>query len=345
MSLKSMLNGKSDEDREFQEIIFRNMPSMCEFKTVSGKKVFKEYDCIVPYNLSNSLEASIVGIAFDYLARAMIAQKIENQKETSVLNLKSLCGLKRLENVLNDRDFKELQQNFSKNLCDFIGYIYSDLSPLPKNIFKKCAQEEWSAWQCYMNSYDLVKTKKINELIFGAYYFAKLEQVYRSGRIIPKGDLIKEPNEKIVKDLANMCTLFQDNFIGQNLVQKDSVVVFNPSFDIASCACGVADADVYIDGVLYDFKTTKDMRYKKQDVAQLTMYYYLNIIANLATDLKISAELKDCNIKKIAFYKARYGEIEYCETSFLKTEDTKKVVKELSTHLFKRRLLMLQESF
>ena len=133
-----------------------------------------------------------------------------------------------------------------------------------------------------------------------------------------------------------MCNAFKNTFIEKDLVHTTSLVIFNPMFGIGSLACGGADADIYIDGVLYDFKSTKTIGYNKLDVAQLSMYYYLNIIASYAEHCKIPATLKDYNILKIAFYKARFGEIEYCDTTFFDTDTSAQTFEKLSDHLIKR---------
>lgn len=54
-----------------------------------------------------------------------------------------------------------------------------------------------------------------------------------------------ELSDEIVMDLKNLCKVFYERFICGGLVQPDSIVVFNPSFRIASYACGGADADLY----------------------------------------------------------------------------------------------------
>lgn len=122
-------------------------------------------------------------------------------------------------------------------------------------------------------------------------------------------------------------------------MHTDSVEIFNPSFGIASYACGGADADVYVDGVLYDFKTSKKNGYNWKETAQLVMYYYLNKIASSLEEPNMPeapAQLAEYKIFKLAFYKARFGEIEYFDTEYFDDEEAEENFNEISDLLLKR---------
>ncbi len=82
MSLTSILKSSKERDKEFQSILREIIPKKNEFYTLSGKSAFtKEYEMVVPYTLTNPYQASLVGTAFDYLARAMIAQIVISNSE------------------------------------------------------------------------------------------------------------------------------------------------------------------------------------------------------------------------------------------------------------------------
>ena len=70
---------------------------------------------------------------------------------------------------------------------------------------------------------------------------------------------------------------------------------------------------IYIDGTLYDFKCTKKERYAWKDVAQILGYYLLDCISKDHKDQE--NDLDKYEIRRIAFYKARFGEIEYYDVS------------------------------
>ncbi|WP_162309362.1 hypothetical protein [Cohnella abietis] len=92
---------------------------------------------------------------------------------------------------------------------------------------------------------------------------ASLETVARSG--LPPMDieksLIDDTDIKIINDLKLLCEVFQSKFINAGIVKENSNVVFNPRFGIVSMFCGGADADIFIDDTLYDFKCTKSRGY------------------------------------------------------------------------------------
>ena len=345
MSLKSMLTGQSQSDKVFQNTIKKNLPKKEDFSIVYGQIPFSNYEVLAPYELSNPADAGIVGTTFDYLARAMIAQTLEKHKEDSLLGLKALNGLERITKKISKEELKLLRNKYIEALVNFFDYIYSDYAPLPDNIFEKCNQEEFEAWKKYLDKalYDSYEPcSNVDRLISGAYYFAKLEQVYRTGGMLPENgisSLLKEPSEDLVQDISNLCKVFKERFIESGLVNSDSVVIFNPSFGIASYACGGADADVYIDGVLYDFKTSKKVGYNWQDVAQMVMYYYLNEIVSTMADTElpeVPAQLKEYRILKLAFYKARYGEIEYFDTDYFDSKEAEDNFNEISDLLLHR---------
>lgn len=345
MSLKTILTGKSELDIMFQNVIKKNLPKKDNFSTVYGQIPFSKYEVLAPYELSNRTDASMVGIAFDYLARAMIAQQLEENKEDALLGLKALMGLERMKKKISREEQNLLRDKYIEVLVDFIDYVYSDYSPIPNNIIEKCRQEEFRAWSKYLDKCQYSSYKPyadVDKLISGAFYYAKLEQVYRSGGMVPENgiiNLIKEPSDELIMDISNLCKVFKKRFIEGGLVHPYSVVIFNPSFGIASYACGGADADVYIDGVLYDFKTSKKTGYIWQETAQLVMYYYLNKIASSIGDLKqrkMPAQLAEYRILKIAFYKARFGEIEFLDTDYFDSKEAEDNFNEVSNLLLNR---------
>ena len=169
---------------------------------------------------------------------------------------------------------------------------------------------------------EFVKHSYINfeELLPYALYLAKLEIIYRSGMRPQdiKGSLLGKEENEILEDLKQLCVVFIEHFMITKVIKSESNVVFNPHFGIASMICGGADADIFIDGTLYDFKTSKKPGYSWIEIAQIFGYYFLNkIAANLKDD---KAELNGYTINKLAIYKARYGEIEFIDISTMESE-------------------------
>ncbi|MDU3526736.1 hypothetical protein [Clostridium sp.] len=146
-------------------------------------------------------------------------------------------------------------------------------------------------------------------------------------------------NQNIIDELKNIFVQFREIFI-KNIIEEDSIVVFNPSFGKASELVNGADADIYIDGVLYDFKTTKKYGYVGKDISQIIGYFLLKnvdekyIIINDENRKKISP-LLHYDINKLAFYKARFGEIEFLDISYLNKFNKKKLIKDFEDLLKK----------
>lgn len=284
MSLLSLITSNTMTKELLKEVV----PVKNEFKTISGREAFsKSYINRVPYTLRNVQHSRIVGIAFDYVARWTIAKSIR-------------CGLKEAyEDTCAEHGIEKCRMFFSKKQVDQIETRF---------IEAKHICESYVGSVC-------VDVRRIVEV---AVFFAKLEQVYRSNKVPESCDYLFWCEEEIVADVINLYDVFVETFLTPKIVRENSVVIFNPCFGNASRMCGGADADIYIDGVLYDFKTTKNNGYTWTEVAQIIGYYLLDYIAKKENDF--SNDLIEQPIIRVAFYKARYGEIEYYDVSEFQTE-------------------------
>ncbi|MFB5087029.1 hypothetical protein PGC35_07375 [Psychrobacillus sp. PGGUH221] len=116
-----------------------------------------------------------------------------------------------------------------------------------------------------------------------------------------------EPDDEIIKDLEQLCEVFQEKFIPT--VTPNSEIFYNPSFGVSSAFVGGADGDIIIDGTLYDFQSGKSTGYKWQEVAQIVSYFLLNEISldvSNADDF-FDVPYKHLEINRIGLYRARYG--------------------------------------
>lgn len=95
MSLTSLLNGRQSQHKEFQSILRNILPKRESFETISGKSVFskKSYETLVPYYLEKKDNASVIGIAFDYLARVMISRVVKQNHQEVYINTKAEFSL------------------------------------------------------------------------------------------------------------------------------------------------------------------------------------------------------------------------------------------------------------
>ncbi|MFF2450757.1 hypothetical protein ACFVSW_27395 [Neobacillus sp. NPDC058068] len=70
MSLSSKLDGKTKRDKAFREILLSVEPGRDDYYTLNRKKSFSdEYTLRVANSLENIQFSSLLGTAFDYMAR------------------------------------------------------------------------------------------------------------------------------------------------------------------------------------------------------------------------------------------------------------------------------------
>nr|WP_312985513.1 hypothetical protein [Clostridioides sp.] len=304
MSITSLLNGKTTKDLKFKEIVNSILPDESKFKTLSGKKAFSEELTLkVPNKLTNPFDSAIVGIAFDYLARFRVAQKVKSHTNFEFVKANNFFWILLAENETHDKFKSRFNQG-----QDYVSKFVKSDNPIDK------------------------------ELIHHAYYWARLEQYWRNRKISTHiSSLLDPPSIEIENELFNLMKEFEKSFVSK-VVKEDSDVLFNPEFGKCTIVTKGADADIHIDGVLYDFKTTKYNSYKKIDIQQIISYYLLykinlrfyDDISDFFTEDK---EIKPIN--KVAVYQARYGEINILDMKFENSELIEKAVDELLI-LFKK---------
>lgn len=290
MSLSSILKGKDEESKKLQDIIRSIVPKKVLFKTVSKKKAFSdEYNVLVPYKLSKSYYSSIVGIAFDYIAKIVVAREIEDKSVYENINAEN--GLQRMKRFCNKETYEELSKRYSQKL----GIVINE--------------------------------SNIRELCGAACFFAKLEQVNNSG--MPpkdiKGSLLGDMEEEIIDEVTRLVNVFIEKFIKSGIFKGK--VIIKPSFGLHSKFVDGACADICIDGVLYDYKCSKNTGYKWSDVAELIGYYLLHLIGIRIGDQ--SSDTYNIEIRRVAMYKARVGEIEYVDINDLGDENISSTLKKL----------------
>ncbi|MGN5648940.1 hypothetical protein [Bacillus sp. Brlt_9] len=294
MSLNSMLTGSKKNEKKFQAIIKEVTPNRNDFQTLSGNTAFSDgYDMLVPYTLENSYNAKIVGTAFDYIARLMIARIVINNREDFFTELAAEKGLNEMKRFLGEDN---------------------DITVKLEKIHKKAIN--------LMRDF-VVNGNDFQTIIKVSCFLANLECVYRNHRppVNIRKSLFSPPSDDIARELEAMCKVFEEKFLVPEIVHEESKVVYNPNFGLASLMVNGADGDVIIDGVLYDFKTGRSFVYSSENAAQLIGYYLLNEISLVAEHFDYRGSYFD--IEKVALYKARYGETEYFD---LKNIDVKKIV-------------------
>lgn len=306
MSLTSFLQNRDREECiKFQEELKRIVPDKSKFMTLENK--YKAFDTKrslkVDYNLSDRNEASLFGIEFDYLARFRIAQIVYKNKFEVVSRLVAENFFYRFE----------LPDDILNKLSD----RYLNIKGRIKN---------------YIENKECIDDKFINDI----FTLSILEQCWR-GNTLPKdlNILFSTPSNEFKEELQKVLILFESSFIDK-VVRTNSILKYNPEFGEASKAIGGADADIYIDGTLYDFKCTKSIGYKSKDVQQIIGYYILDIIGKRrGSSNGFTNTLEGYDIERIALYSARIGEIYYFNINNIDKNILEEVVVEIEKILFK----------
>ena len=162
--------------------------------------------------------------------------------------------------------------------------------PPERHILRRARRIVQTAKEHYQSYLGSKREKKPSEeLIRASVGLAQLDLFYRIGLL----DLIRV-EKAVVEDLSNLLALVDPaNF------KAKRTCVLNPTFGSASELVGGADADLFLDGTLIDFKTTKHLEMKRDIFNQLFGYYCLSHIGRI----------RGCRSKvtAIAVYYARYG--------------------------------------
>lgn len=299
MSLTSLLKNKKD----FQIIFKKFIPKKTEFQTNTLLPAFSNYPVLVENELSNSYWASTSGTAFDYMARIITAKVARKTNEELFENFVAKGGLGKLQSEEKKSIYKKLEAKFNESVDEINKYL--------------CGK---------YNDYEI--------LIPYVCYLAQFDAVYRTSWRPEKGgkSLLKR-NREIEEDVNKLCGYFYKVFIESEIVNENSEIIFNPTFGFWSMMCGGADADIIIDGILYDFKSGKSWGYKWKEVAQICGYYLLYCICMEQEEIYDVSWIRKDAIKKIAFYKARFGIIEEFDVKNFDRKLLANAINELKTFL------------
>lgn len=133
-------------------------------------------------------------------------------------------------------------------------------------------------------------------------FLAVLEHIVRDNTLDEIPMIGQKACDDIKYELLGLIEAFKKYFVTR-YVGKNSRVVYNPTF---TC-CGYADADIWVDGCLYDFKTTKNIGYNENEVKQLWWYVLLHAIDKRHIAL---GTFQSYDIDSMALYKARCADVD-----------------------------------
>jgi hypothetical protein len=154
------------------------------------------------------------------------------------------------------------------------------------------------SYQCYL------KTGTVDDdILKSAIFLAQLDVIYRVGMVDKK---MGTADEGDLSDLRNLLEAVKpDSF------KAHEICILNPTFGDASGLVGGADADLLIDGVLIDIKTTKKLEFTREQYNQLVGYYILNRISGQM------ATKRGVGISTMGIYYSRYGSLHLIPTDVI----------------------------
>lgn len=135
--------------------------------------------------------------------------------------------------------------------------------------------------------------KTTDDLIESAIFLARLDAFYRAGFVDPG---LLERDADVLQDTRSVFLQAQDEHF--TVIRS---CYLNPTFGKGSRLVGGADADLILDDMLVDIKTTMHLRLDRSYFDQLLCYYVLSLIGG------INGSTKNKSIKKVGIYYSRHG--------------------------------------
>ncbi|KKM01668.1 hypothetical protein LCGC14_1792120 [marine sediment metagenome] len=290
-----------------------NIMSLTKFLKLNEVKIkFREFFPKPRFSIQRELLAppltrhySKVGTAFDYLLRFYVKylypEAICNKwiAENSRVLLKLIILEKQLdkdsrlpisskETAILDKFFINLINSIESNNAI---YEYKDQITFIEHCYHKVDRIISDAKENY--SMFLLNGNITNTLLESTLLLAQVDNIYRARRISENLGIFDQMD---IKDLRNLISL-----VNQKELKPNNVCILNPNFGQASLMVGGADADLIIDDMLIDIKTTKNLKMDREYYNQLIGYYTLYRIGG------VNNTTMNIDIKKLGVYFSRHG--------------------------------------
>lgn len=280
------------------------------------KRVLKENTLKPQFLIKEGIKAppitnnySVVGQAFDYLLRFYIEQD----------NIMAICE----DDFLAERVYYQLDKNLQKSNADFIRIGYRGRHIVDKEEFhiKLCRK----FLRSYESHHTYYQSGRISDALLKAcLFFARLDLYVRAG-LIDVG-LVNEESIKDVEDLKNLLKIYKNVAF-----HRDQFCILNPTFGKGSILVGGADADLIVDDMLLEIKTSILPSLKRMHFDQIFCYYILSLIGG------IQPKGHPRKIKKIGIYYARYGVLWQAKISDLADSSKVHQIKKYMIERFSRK--------
>jgi hypothetical protein len=248
------------------------------------EKFAKEFQ-LPTFNLAGEIKAipltknyPLMGTAFDYMLRFYLKKQIPKAITSQWIAEHSASSLNNIINISlkvhNGKIIKESK----------VTEYSSPKSEKAQEIIKKAKSD----YEKFLKDGNMT-----DEIIKSCICLAQLDPIYRAGYIYEK---MGEVDNLDIQDMKNLYSL-----ININNFKSDKICLLNPTFGKASTMVGGADADLVVDEMLIDIKTTKFLKLDRDHFNQLIGYYFLYLIGG------IDGAPKNHKILKLGIYFSRHG--------------------------------------
>jgi len=243
----------------------------------------------------------LIGIAFDYVARAIVAQKIA-KKEYIRMEKKLIAewGLERFAELSKIKEsvvFTTKDPVVNEERIKGHKVIYKN----SKKILSYLEEKLESSIRIREQFID--GEENLSELILASIFLARLDFSFRNRSMIIADEYFRKNNEPTyfsqnvtISDTVIVENIHEMTLVFQEVIEEEYWLstILNPSFGYLGASIGGADADFIVDEILVDMKTTDKLKYNGNDLAQLFGYAALG-------------RAMGADINKVAIYFARFG--------------------------------------
>ena len=229
---------------------------------------------------SQSQRYSLVGMAFDYLLRFYLQRLNPDALHRPWIAEAGLRKLSIPTEATYDIDTGEL------------GLPDDERFDKANKFFNKARE----ALERYIAS-----GRMTDQLLKSTIQLAQLDVIFRSG-FVDENLGVAYPED--VQDLRNLISLVRPKEF-----RAKKICLLNPTFGKASSLVGGADADLFIDGMLIDIKTTKNYKLDRKHFDQLIGYSVLHKLSGF------DGAMPKPQLSRVAIYFARHAHLEVLDLS------------------------------
>lgn len=309
MSITSILSGNSFN--ELKDYIRAKAPKKESFVSSTGYPSFsKDIPIKLHGSTASTQETAQAGELADYAFCLEILRYVKKRK------------------MINFRNF------FHRIDSVYSSIIKSDMDAGHKEILVRYYRKLKIDCLLYVNGNNIALT----QIIEHAHLINKIENYHRVPLKVKATfweNLVKPCSESVMDDVIKLVEIFRECFLGNGVIKETSTIVLHPRFFTHTSPVGIAD--LYADGILYDFKATKKNGYNWHDVGQVYGYYILHkLCTKYDRDAVLAEPVPIKRVNGIGLYYSRYGNVETCDlkscNAALSSKETAYLAKMMDQH-------------